>query len=278
MMPDILVMGSGNYISCVERAGGFAVESEPTNAQRILDIITSEQIRGVLLAGGSDVSPALYGEKQHPEVYGVNKKRDAIEMAVLSIADQMKIPVLGICRGAQIMNVWAGGSLHQDIGRAHWGVQHKVRTGKRSLARLALGVQPRVRSFHHQEINRVGKGFNTSAWSEGISPQSVEAIERFDGLMLGCQFHPEMSPTANHSLQVFDWFVSLAFETDPFPVTADALCALDDLVDRPITKIKEARARLRVCRHCSMMFDKVEDRADHEKFFHQAGGHLPQPC
>jgi len=160
---------------------------------------------GVLLPGGIDVDPRFYDEERHERLEKTDAELDALEFKVLVYADAHSLPVLGVCRGHQVLNVHAGGSLIQDIPTEHAGavkVVHrypKLRTEKRehaiavtkgSVLHQLLGAERIVvNTYHHQAVKRLAPGLTTSARTDdGV----VEAIERpGDRFVLGVQFHPE---------------------------------------------------------------------------------------
>lgn len=161
---------------------------------------------GVLLTGGDDIAPARYGEPRHASVIEVEAGRDAFEIAVALEARRCGLPLLGVCRGIQVLNVACGGSLVQDIPSQRpgalehsldvpphlpWSLAHQVRIEPRTrLARLLGGAAVRdVNSRHHQAVKQVAPSFVVSAAApDGV----VEAIEDpAAAFCLGVQWHPE---------------------------------------------------------------------------------------
>jgi putative glutamine amidotransferase len=187
-----------SYAASVQRAGGLALllpsDDEVTeDPDELLD-----RIDGLLLAGGSDVDPATYGAERAPETESVDTRRDRFEIALVRRALERDMPVLGVCRGMQLMNVAFGGTLVQHLPPdgphrptlGAWG-EHQVEVELDSLAaRAAGGSRCRVKSHHHQAVDRVGDGLRVSghAAEDGL----VEALElpgrRF---ALGVLWHPE---------------------------------------------------------------------------------------
>jgi putative glutamine amidotransferase len=158
---------------------------------------------GLLLPGGVDVAPEEYGEERHPALGAVDEKRDDLELTLTRMALQDDLPILGICRGIQLLAVAGGGTLYQDLP-AQWDgeVRHEVREFGRDFLTHSIAIEPasrlaaalhcttaQVNSFHHQAVRDLPPGFSVAARSpEGL----VEAIERPDRrFVLGVQCHPE---------------------------------------------------------------------------------------
>src|SRR5689334_14558999 len=197
-----------SYIDAVQREGGIAlmlppderVEEEPDGILDLLD--------GLILAGGADIDPASYGEEPHPETRGTLPERDKFELALARRALERDLPLLGICRGMQLMNVARGGTLLQHLPESHGhhehrrnpgsfdGADHDVRLTDGSLAARAAGeVTHGTKSHHHQAVDRLGDGLEVTGWS--TLDELPEAIEdpaaRF---ALGVQWHPEVDETS----------------------------------------------------------------------------------
>ena len=202
------------YVDAVVAAGGTPVVLPilaPADAPGMLD-----RLDGLLLSGGADVEPAAYGADAHPAVYGVDPARDAWELALARAAT---VPVLGICRGSQVLNVAAGGTLvqhladvtaetHRDADRSGELV-HDVRVvpGSR-LHAVVGGLGVGVNTLHHQAVDSVGAGLVVSATAPDGTIEAVEgAGER---LVLGVQWHPELLPGHEEHASLFAWLVSAA--------------------------------------------------------------------
>ena len=190
-----------DYLESVRRAGGEAVVlSSDDDAAAAL-----EGVDGLLLTGGLDVDPALYGEAPHPTT-NVAAERDRFEVPLARAAVERNVPLLAICRGVQVLNVAQGGTLVQDIPSAvTTDLNHAVDVPKdheahavaiapgSTLASALGGTAPaatcRVNSRHHQAVGKVADGFIVSA----VSPDGiVEAIERpASTFCVGVQWHPE---------------------------------------------------------------------------------------
>jgi len=214
------------YVDAVVRAGGVPFMLpvlEPGDAELALLAVD-----GLLLTGGGDVDPVRYGEAPVPEVYGLDPRRDAFEAALVVAAARAGLPVLGICRGTQILNVALGGTLHQHVpavtGRDHClrdrasVLVHEVRiTAGTLLAATAGSTGIGVNSLHHQAIDRVGAGLRAVAWSDdGI----IEGVES-DGLgrFLGVQWHPELLAQYDAHERLFAWLVTEATLPAPAATT-----------------------------------------------------------
>lgn len=157
-------------------------------------------IAGLLLTGGSDVNPALYGEEPGPDTDAPDDERDAVECALIEAALRTDLPVLAICRGLQILNVYHGGSLVQHLGPVE---RHRVRSEERGTPAHPVEILPdtllasiaetglwHVNSRHHQAVARLGRGLRISARDRDDA--MVEAVERPDcRFVLGVQWHPE---------------------------------------------------------------------------------------
>ena len=192
-----------DYLASVEQAGARARVLEVSESPRAL----VETLDGVLLTGGGDVDPVLYGEARHPTVEDAEPGRDEFEIDLARRAMEADLPLLAICRGAQVLNVAAGGTLVQDIPSAvESGLAHAVNEPKNhdchdieivagSRLSSVLGDRAdaacscRVNSRHHQSVGRTGHGLAVSARAaDGV----VEAIEKPDAAFcVGVQWHPE---------------------------------------------------------------------------------------
>jgi putative glutamine amidotransferase len=153
---------------------------------------------GLILAGGSDVDPGTYGAEPHPETRGTNADRDRFEAALASAALERDMPVLGICRGMQMLNVACGGRLAQHIGNleTHRHTQgefsdHEVELNAGSLAaRAAGGERVAVKSHHHQGVEELGEGVEVTGRASGDGiVEAIEIPER--SFALGVLWHPE---------------------------------------------------------------------------------------
>jgi putative glutamine amidotransferase len=184
------------YSDAVQRAGGLALILPPDDAVAESPDELLDMIDGLILAGGSDIDPASYGAKPHPETRGTRPERDRFELALGTRALERDMPVLGICRGMEMLNVIQGGTLNQHLGlelHKHTpGVfaDHAVRLEPGSLAARVVGDErTEVKSAHHQGLGDLGEGVIASGYADdGI----VEAIELPDkDFAVGVLWHPE---------------------------------------------------------------------------------------
>jgi putative glutamine amidotransferase len=188
-----------SYVASVQRAGAVAV-ALPIDPRAPTELL--ERIDALLLIGGADVEPATYGAQREPATEATYPDRDRFEIALLRGAVKRELPVLGICRGAHVVNVALGGTLRQDLvlqdgSHPHRralgsfeGSEHAVALAPGSLAAKAAGEQVHVaRCHHHQAIDKLGEGLVVSGRAaDGV----IEAIEAADGRwLLGVQWHPE---------------------------------------------------------------------------------------
>ncbi|MEQ8200463.1 MAG: gamma-glutamyl-gamma-aminobutyrate hydrolase family protein [Syntrophomonadaceae bacterium] len=185
------------YVKAVQRAGGLAILLPPARAESELEQYL-DLCQALLFTGGGDFDPVLWGESLSPRCGQIDPQRDQFELELAGRALRSKRPVLGICRGCQLLNVAAGGSLWQDI-QSPQGHNQKaprdypihaifIEPGSR-LADIIKAEQIRVNSFHHQAVKRLGEGFAITALAED---GTVEAIERPGAdFCVGVQWHPE---------------------------------------------------------------------------------------
>ncbi|MDX6595172.1 MAG: putative glutamine amidotransferase [Solirubrobacterales bacterium] len=192
------------YVSAVQRAGGMAWVLPPDDAAVADPDLILDRLDGLILAGGADVDPASYGAETHAETRGTWPERDRFELALARRALARDMPLLGICRGMQLLNVALGGTLDQhlpesvgsEVHRSVGGTfgEHHVRLEPDSLACKAAGIEGFVVwSHHHQGVAEVGEGLRVSGWS--VEDDLVEAIELPDRrFALGVVWHPEEDP------------------------------------------------------------------------------------
>jgi putative glutamine amidotransferase len=209
-----------DYVRSVDRAGGMPLVLAPVGADRVGDML--DRVRALVLTGGSDVDPGFYGATPHPRLGRVFPERDAFEIALTREALRRDLPILGICRGHQVLNVATGGTLIQDIPsevvgaadhdpeRERWETAHDVRIlpGTR-LRDILKRDKVAVNSFHHQAVDEVGQGLAVSAWSQG--DRVIEGIEMPGRFVVGVQWHPEGFWNQSEGFQpLFDAVVAAA--------------------------------------------------------------------
>ncbi|MGH3145702.1 MAG: gamma-glutamyl-gamma-aminobutyrate hydrolase family protein [Rubrobacter sp.] len=194
-------MSPVSYARAVQRAGGRAVLLIPSQEDvedpgGVLDVVDALIVTG----GAGDVNPALYGEEPHPETGPVQEERDAYELALVRAATERRMPVLGICRGMQILNVAYGGGIEQHIpdvvgheDHRHTPgtfADHDVQLESGSLAAHAVGAdRAPVKSHHHQGVREIGAGLAVTGRADD---ETIEAIEDPScPFVLGVLWHPE---------------------------------------------------------------------------------------
>jgi len=195
-----------DYATAVAAAGGTPVFLP-------LDGVAAEivaRLDGVLLAGGEDVDPSNYGASPAPELGAIDPHRDAFELALVTEALYRGVPLLGICRGQQLLNVAMGGTLRQHVD-GHAQEEHRaerthdVRMVAGTRHAGLYGERARVNSFHHQTVDRLGDGVVAAAFDDdGV----VEAIDVPGQRAIAVQWHPE----SFGGDPVFDWLITAAQE------------------------------------------------------------------
>jgi putative glutamine amidotransferase len=193
------------YADAVLAAGGVPVLLPPASASAEVAAVVVGRVDGLVVSGGADVDPALYGEQPHPSTASWREDRDAWETALLRAADAADLPTLGVCRGMQLMAVAAGGALVQHTPEVVGHDEHspggdvfgttEVTTAEQSRLRTLLGERVEVGCHHHQTV-AAHPGFEASAWA---ADGSLEAMERpGPRFCLAVQWHPEVRE--DHSL------------------------------------------------------------------------------
>jgi putative glutamine amidotransferase len=295
-VPRILVLeGLSGAARCVRLSGADAIVVKPHDLAE-LDEALRGPFHGLVLTGGGDIDPRLYGEKPHKHVYGVSELRDYAENEALDEARERGVPVLGICRGHQQMTVHNGGALRQHIA-GHRGIDHIVFGESGSRFRRVIGHDTGFFvSLHHQVVRRTGDGWNVAARAKD---GGIEAVESRDGRCLGVQFHPEMDYGTNEqSRRIFTWLVNeaasragmikprrirvnnagsqvsraSAFLPPPHRVTQEPYSM------QPVRPRQKAPVKVSwLCPKCGMRFDKHEDREDHVFFLHDMNMSVVEP-
>jgi putative glutamine amidotransferase len=211
------------YVDAVAAAGGAPIGIPLGLDQEALAGIY-EMLDGLLLPGGGDVAPARYGELPDPNLGNTDEARDELELTLVRWALEDGLPVLGICRGIQVLAVAAGGSLYQDLP-TQWDsdLRHEVREFGRDHLAHAIALEPgsrlaavlgcttaQVNSFHHQAVRRMPEGFVASARAPDGLVEGIEAVG--DRFVVAVQCHPESmwASTAPEFARLFTAFVEAA--------------------------------------------------------------------
>lgn len=230
-----------HYVHAVLAAGGIPEvlssyelhpEEEPPEGLTVRTSVDSDDrslldgIAGLVLSGGGDVDPTLYGQDPHPRISNVNPLRDHLEMTLADVAVERDLPFLAICRGMQLLNVHLGGTLEQNLSdvadrlphdrdRPRVEAVHRVKLMEDSLLSRCLGTaETGVNSHHHQALDRVAAPLREIGWAEDGVLEAVESTEH--SWIVGVQWHPEvMAPVHHDQAQIFDCFVRAVrrFET-----------------------------------------------------------------
>ena len=191
-----------DYVRAVQAAGGMPLLIPYPNKNEHTEHILS-RVDGVMLSGGGDIDPFYFGEEPWPMNGYIEPLRDMFEIRLTSFALQQGVPILGICRGMQVLNVAAGGSVCQDINlninrplqhmqqAPRWYPTHNINLSQSSRLHSILAQDKiRVNSFHHQIIDKLGQNLVVSAFAGDKAPEAIEC-EKNSHFTLGVQFHPE---------------------------------------------------------------------------------------
>lgn len=236
------------YFRSIEAAGGTPVVIPPRRKPDASLISLIDRIDGLLLSGGADINPILLGEDPVPALHGINNERDAFELALTRLAYNRQVPMLGICRGIQVLAAALGGTVMQDIATAmphstlvkhsqdaDRGVAtHFVTAEADSVVGRLLGTRFAVNSFHHQAVGEPGPHFRVTARSaDGV----VEAIESTDmKSIIGVQWHPECFWPEGDScmMPLFEHFVADATQFATAKRVHEHVLTLDSHCDTPM--------------------------------------------
>ncbi|HEV2423709.1 MAG TPA: gamma-glutamyl-gamma-aminobutyrate hydrolase family protein [Terriglobia bacterium] len=208
---------------CALVAAGAGAEEVTMLTARDTGRLRAQEFDGILFAGGEDVDPMLYGETKKYDNVNVNRARDEFERGLLHSALDRRLPILGICRGVQLINVEFGGTLYQDLGeefvpefehqqaeagRGRGELTHTVTvTEPESLLHQSVQGSCRVNSLHHQAIKYLGRGLKVSAHSEDGLVEAVEAAGDYP-FLLAVQWHPEELTEHAEQMKIFKEFVA----------------------------------------------------------------------
>lgn len=227
------------YVTAIRMAGGTSAvlspydevcEEQATAIPKNVELLLSvppgrpgllEGAGGLLLPGGGDLEPGLYGQEPHPRTHNVNPLRDEFEIALARAALDLDMPVLAICRGMQLLNVALGGTLDQhladqpqrlehDRDRPRAEAAHGLRLQERSaLAGMLKTARTGINSHHHQSLDRIAPPLRETGWAEDGVLEAVESSGH--SWVVGVQWHPEvMAPVESRQLTIFSSFVIAA--------------------------------------------------------------------
>jgi len=209
-----------DYVDAVVRAGGVPLII-PFSTDKEVIISQAQLIDGLILSGGHDISPYNYEQEPNPKLGETFPERDTYDMLLLEESKKRNIPIIGICRGFQLINVAAGGTLYQDLSLIPGNIlkhdqvsnptlkTHKVEIKENSVISSIFGKETMVNSFHHQVIDKVANDFIVVAKaSDGV----VEAIEhKTYKFLVAVQWHPEMlAVNCEKARELFSKFVEEA--------------------------------------------------------------------
>lgn len=206
---------STEYADAVRAAGGAVVLLPPGSSQALGDAeAVLGGVHGLLVAGGADVDPARYGQSRQPNTDAPRTTRDEWEFALIRTAIDAGIPLFGVCRGLQVLNVVLGGTLFQHLpdvvgttlhcsAVGHFS-SHRVRSADESYTATVIGAQADVPTHHHQAIDQLAPGLVATAWADDGIVEAVELPGK--GWVLGVQWHPEVDGGS----ALFEAFVTAA--------------------------------------------------------------------
>lgn len=206
------------YLDAVVRAGGVPVLLPPLGADMVSAWLS--RLDGLVLIGGGDIDPELHGEGMHETIYSLNPVRDDTELSLTRAALAMRMPMLAICRGLQLVNVACGGSLHlhlpevvgEDVlhrSASRTPTAHVVNVEPSSLLAATMGsTRVMTSSWHHQAVNQLGSHLQAVGWAED---GTIEAIASSSQFLLAVQWHPELTAGMDVTQQaLFDALVQAA--------------------------------------------------------------------
>jgi putative glutamine amidotransferase len=208
-----------SYPRSVERAGALPVVIPPVDVTHVESLL--ERLDGLMLSGGPDIHPSAYGAEAHPALGPTERDLDTFEVALVRAADARGMPILGVCRGLQMLNVARGGTLVQDIPDAiSTDIQHRQELPGR-IPTHAIVIEPgsrlegvmgrerhEVNSFHHQAIDRLGRHLRAVAWAPDGVIEGIEAPDR--DFLVGVQWHAESLAEREDQTGLLTAFVAAA--------------------------------------------------------------------
>ncbi|SRR5690625_1325580 len=218
------VVGNANYYA-VSKSNGIPVILPNIENEDDIKVIANK-IDGLLLTGGGDIDPTLFGEEPHRKLGEITPERDFFELALIKEMLALNKPILGICRGSQILNIAAGGDMYQDIyaqydhellqhdqNAPYTHASHFIHVVENSILHtITQKTSFKVNSYHHQAVRKMGENFIVSATSsDGV----IEAIESTNHkFVVGVQWHPELLMEANDqpSIDIFMAFIEACYK------------------------------------------------------------------
>jgi putative glutamine amidotransferase len=218
------------YLEALEAAGALPVVVVPVGQHAVEALL--DRVDGLCLSGGPDIDPVSYGREPHPELGPTEPRLDHFELALARAADRRGMPILGICRGAQMLNVARGGTLHQHLPHAvgtalthRQQVDAMVTTHRVDVvggSRLAgiVGRGADVNSLHHQAVERLGAGLKVVATAPDGTVEGIEATDR--PFVLGVQWHAECLTDRPEHAALFSRFVAASASSEALGARAAA--------------------------------------------------------
>lgn len=211
-----------DYEEAIFRTGGIPILLPPTTSIKDIEIQLNI-CDGLLLAGGDDVNPILYGEQPSKYLGETNALVDLHHLTLTKLALERQMPILGICRGMQVLNIARGGNIYQDLSEyPHQYLQHQqkaprhdaihtISTDKNCLLNQILGSSFNTNSFHHQVIHNLGSDIIATAWSKDFAIEGIELLNY--PFALGVQWHPEIMLThTDEMLPLFKKFIEVCIK------------------------------------------------------------------
>jgi putative glutamine amidotransferase len=219
------------YLKAIEAAGGLPLVIPPMPAAAIIPLV--DRLHGLCLSGGPDLDPALYGAAPHPELGPTEPDLDRFELDLAREAHGRDLPILAICRGAQLLNVATGGTLFQHVPDETDGtiehrqtaaadaVTHLVDLAGASVTAAVIGAtEVPVNSFHHQAVDRLGRGLLAVGWSPDGLVEAIEAPAK--SFVVGVQWHAECLAERPEQQRLFGGFVEASQRYASMPTTMAA--------------------------------------------------------
>lgn len=220
-----------NFFRAIELAGGLPVCIPPIRNEAALKDL-SKRLDGLVLSGGPDVDPMHYNEKPIPQLGNIDPDRDTTEILITREMFELKKPILGICRGTQVLNVAFGGKLIQDIAvylnnplkhdqdAPRWHKSHEIEICEENsiIFRLFGHRRLRVNSFHHQAIKEVAPGFKVCATAPDEIIEAIESVDK-DRFCVGVQWHPEEMLCEPGFFSLFEALIEAAEKAESLKVT-----------------------------------------------------------